>query len=180
LTEDRLADQTDFRRLYIVVRGRSRIQDLALKLLYILKDHRGIRDAYGDGNNPYDLLAGATFSLWRAIFLAESAADWDAILMNAEAYLEKVIRDNAITYSDDWNNRKWSFVYYLTNARYRLSDFAEINPAFRARLPKDKSLASIGKSPIGPNRLEIWEDHCEALADAIDLLEESGKPKQPG
>jgi hypothetical protein len=38
-----------------------------------------------------------------------------------EAFLLKVITDNAITFADDKANRHWTVEYYLENAKFRLA-----------------------------------------------------------
>jgi hypothetical protein len=155
-------------RLALVVKDRSDLQHLALDLLTLLDRDRPIRAAKKGARNPYDLLVGVTFSLWRAVFLVEATNDWEAALANAETFLEKMIRDNAIGYADDWNNRKWSFGFYVDNARYRLNEFAELVPEFKAsaafdRLSKEDSF----KSPFW-----YWRGLCEALRETISILQE--------
>ena len=163
----------DYTRLYVVVRDRFRIQDVALKLLHLLESHRTFRASGEDGPNPYDLLVGITFSLWRAVFLVERENDWDGILANAEIFLEKVIRDNAIGYMDDWNNRKWSFAYYLNNARYRLNEFAEIVPEF-----KTSHKRATAKSMIESRPFDEWNSLFQSLWDAVEILQARKRPKQ--
>lgn len=68
-----------------------------------------------------DSLIGAAFSLWRAVFLAETSREIVEIHESQVAFLEKVVSDNAITYTDDKNNRAWSVEYYLENAKFRLT-----------------------------------------------------------
>src|SRR5262245_51262609 len=51
-----------------------------------------------------DHLIAAGFSLWRAIFLSESDRDFVAIHKSQEKFLESVLTNNAITYTDDKNN----------------------------------------------------------------------------
>ncbi len=47
-------------------------------------------------NYLFNLLIGAAFSLWRAVFLADTFRDVRTIHSNQEAFLEKVITDNSI------------------------------------------------------------------------------------
>lgn len=66
-----------------------------------------------------DLIASA-FSLWRAVFLAETDRDWSSVNKGQRDFLAKVIADNAISYADDKSTRAWSVAYYLDNAKFRL------------------------------------------------------------
>jgi hypothetical protein len=67
-----------------------------------------------------DDLIAAAFSLWRAVFLAESNREWTSIHKGQEDFLSSVITNNAINYTDDKRNRAWTVSYYLENAKYRL------------------------------------------------------------
>ena len=156
-------------RLQLVVRDRWRIQVIALDLLNLLQDRQPDKPAT-DTRNAYDLLVGATFSLWRAVFLVELDNDWDTRLGNAESFLEKVIRDNAIGYADDWNNRRWSFAFYADNARYRLNEFSAQVPEFEARTRKFRDLEVLQHPVIGSNPFWHWSGLCEALAEAVEIL----------
>ncbi len=162
----------DMKRLYLVVRGRSNIQYAAHELLGLMRKHRDIISSESVANDKWELLVAATFSLWRAVFLADGVSDWDSILANAETFLEKLIRDNAIGYVDDWNNRSWSFIYYLNNARFRLKELADTWPEFKASLG---NIADCLDQPIvGSHSLNMWEDHCTALQMAISVLDKNG------
>src|SRR5262245_16163107 len=63
-------------------------------------------------------LIGAAFSLWRAVFLADTFRDHVSVHRDQRAFLDKVISDNAITFADDKNNRHWTVDYYLENAKF--------------------------------------------------------------
>src|SRR5712691_10502848 len=60
-----------------------------------------------------DELAATGFSLWRAVFLAETTIEWDKVSMDLKHYLHRVITDNAVGYADDKANRAWTVGYYL-------------------------------------------------------------------
>jgi hypothetical protein len=68
-----------------------------------------------------DLLIGAAFSLWRAVFLADTFRDVVRVQQSQEAFLLKVLTNNAITFPDDRANRDWTVGYYLENAKLRLA-----------------------------------------------------------
>jgi len=156
------------KRLYLVTKGRSTIQYVAHDLLGLMDRHRAVRSAGSLAQNRYEALVAVTFSLWRAIFLADDAAGWEAVLTDAEVFLHKLIKDNSINYSDDWNNRNWSFVYYLNNARFRLSELVRTWPEFRERLG---DTAEWLESPVvGYDPIALWEQHCTAVQSAIWTL----------
>jgi hypothetical protein len=100
-------------------------------------------------------------------------ADWDSVLADAETFLEKVIRDNSIGYSDDWNKRRWSFIYYLNNARFRLKELADSWPEFKAKLTST-DFEWLNKPMVGSYSLHLWEQHCGTLQTAIWMLGEAG------
>jgi hypothetical protein len=66
------------------------------------------------------LLVGASFSLWRAIFLAEGPRTWLEATSDAKPFLRRVLADNIIGYPDEKNAAKWTVGLYLTNAELRL------------------------------------------------------------
>jgi hypothetical protein len=65
------------------------------------------------------LIAGA-FSLWRAVFLAETNRDWASRTKGQADFLKKVVGDNSISYADDKSTRAWTVGHYLENAKVRL------------------------------------------------------------
>jgi hypothetical protein len=67
-----------------------------------------------------DHLIAAAFSLWRAVFLAETDRDWKSRTKGQADFLAKVVSDNSITYADDKSTRAWTVGYYLENAKLRL------------------------------------------------------------
>jgi hypothetical protein len=67
-----------------------------------------------------DHFAGAAFSLWRAVFLAETFRDDVNVHNSLEAYLAKLIADNSVTFGDDKLARDWTVGYYLENAKLRV------------------------------------------------------------
>ena len=156
-------------RLFLVNRGRSDILVAAHELLDGMKTCG--RDARSDAviHNRYEFLIAIIFSLWRGVFLADGAGDGEAILANAEKFLEKLVRDNSITYADDWNSRIWSLVYYLGNANYRLRELAESWPDFQRQLTPGQ-LETLRSPIVDISALRVWRDHCTMLQEAIWLL----------
>lgn len=100
-----------------LVRNRSTIQDLLLELW------KEFPEAPSAGSKPgtvLQLLVGVAFSLWRAAFLADSARDWQENASHSKKFLGMVVKDNAITYSQERDARFWTVGYYLNNAFLRL------------------------------------------------------------
>lgn len=82
----------------------------------------------------WNLLLGATFSLWRAVFYAERIdvqRNVSTLNTHAEFFLRRLVEDNQIHYSDEKTSRSWSSGYYLNNAIYRLceleNNFGEVS-----------------------------------------------------
>lgn len=73
-----------------------------------------------DYANNAQALAGASFSLWRAVFLGEEAPDTDHLLDDAKYFMRNLVAHNMVAYTQDRNARQWSFMYYINNAKYRL------------------------------------------------------------
>lgn len=100
-----------------LVRNRSRTQDLLLELW---KEFPEAPSTGSKAGAVLQLLVGATFSLWRASFLADSARDWQENASHAKKFLSIVVKDHAITYSQEREARFWTVGYYLNNAFLRL------------------------------------------------------------
>ena len=79
---------------------RAEIQRTLL-VLYGFVRHSSPDSLDHDTRYLLDLLIGAAFSLWRAVFLAETFRDVVQVHQSQEAFLLKVITDNAITFADD-------------------------------------------------------------------------------
>ena len=100
-----------------LVHNRSLIQELLLELW------KEFPETPSTGSKPgtvLQLLVGATFSLWRAEFLADSDRDWQQNASHAKKFLGIIIKDNAIAYSQERDTRFWTVGYYLNNAFLRL------------------------------------------------------------
>lgn len=125
------------------------------------------------------LLVGATFSLWRAVFLANTNTNVVASLEYAKAYLEKVVRDNSVTYTDDKTLMGWTFSYYVNNAYFRLHEILKICEALetnevRAAETKVNLLPIMNAlHPIRPTdkAVDFWDQCHEASTVALRLLD---------
>jgi hypothetical protein len=105
-----------------------------------------------------DHLIAAGFSLWRAVFLSESHRDFDSIHKSQEKFLERVLTNNAITYTDDKANRAWTVSYYLENAKHRLSaavNLAEHYLKDKCREKVQPLLRLKGEGDVASTRYEL-------------------------
>jgi hypothetical protein len=104
-----------------LVPARSQIQAATLRLLLLLREK--VSEFEDDARLAImvSVLAGAAFSLWRAVFLADENYAGESYVGTMEKFLTTAVRDNAINYRDDKN--LWSFRYYLGNARSNLLEF---------------------------------------------------------
>jgi hypothetical protein len=117
-----------------------------------------------------DHLIAAAFSLWRAVFLAETDRDWQSVFESQRAFLASVVTDNAITYQDDKRNRAWTVGYYLENAKLRLGAAHQIANAHSKYIPPKvpELLRLTGSEPV-LTRYE-WESVHSALCLVINAL----------
>lgn len=119
-----------------------------------------------------DHLIAAGFSLWRAVFLSESDRDFVSIHKSQEKFLESVLTNNAITYTDDKINRAWTVSYYLENAKHRLAAAMYLAEEYL----KDKSLNKVmpllrlkGERDVALTRYE-WECVHAAMRLILKIL----------
>jgi hypothetical protein len=115
---------------------------------------------------------GASFSLWRAVFQADAPLDRVHNQVAATSFLDKLIRDNAITYTDERNS--WSYGYYIGNARFRIIRmFDELNPS-----EKTTTLSElVDRNRTASNAIQgqsqaAWENAFKAVSCLIDILEQ--------
>jgi hypothetical protein len=115
-----------------------------------------------------DHLIAAGFSLWRAVFLSESDRDFVSIHKSQEKFLEQVLTNNAITFSDDKNNRAWTVSYYLENAKHRLAAAQVLAEHYM----KDKLRESILRllRLTGTNDVALTRYELECVHAALRLL----------
>jgi hypothetical protein len=148
-----------------LVLHRSNIQNLLLELHLFLQEQRRALDADADLRSIFGLLVGSAFSLWRAVFLADSSRDWKNILDDADRFLDTLIRDNTILFRDDKN--AWSIGYYLNNGRYRLYRILEKMPDEQLRNLIDQ-IKSTGVDEVSARN--AWQLSYEAARLAFDLV----------
>jgi len=127
-----MAESPDFTWL---VQQRSLIQELLLKL-HQFGSRSADRLTDDFTRNIFHLLVGAAFSLWRAVFLIEPETSTQQSVDHSVTFLELLVRDNTINYSQDRNTRAWTAGYYLNGAYYRLAEVVahfDSRPEFAAQ-----------------------------------------------
>ena len=111
--------ESDF-RIWLVEK-RNDCQQSCLDLLMTLEDRRYAAELKrGKFSLPAQDLVGIAFSLWRAVFLADKESKLGVPLAHSKKFLDKIVRTNAIAFSQEIESNEWSFNYYFTNARNRL------------------------------------------------------------
>jgi hypothetical protein len=130
-----------------------------------------------------DHLIGAAFSLWRAVFLAETFRTDETIHQGQEAFLAKVISDNSITFGDDKINRAWTVGYYLDDAKLRIeraSAYADHHLKTDSRRYVLRNLRLRGTLGVSLTEWE-WESAHFALRYMLRILDPQAKvqPVQP-
>lgn len=110
----------DLEHLDWAIEQRAEIQRTLLALYKCIETHH-VSTSDVHHQHMLNHLVGAAFSLWRAVFLADTFRNYGNIQADQKRFLEKVITDNAITFSDDKTNNNWTVGYYLENAKLRLA-----------------------------------------------------------
>jgi hypothetical protein len=69
-------------------------------------------------------LTDVGFCLWRAVFLINNEFSPHEMLVEMKRFLTNVVEDNAISYTQDKNNAKYTSIFYLRTAIMHIDDFA--------------------------------------------------------
>jgi len=148
--------QKKIEHLAWAIESRYRNQKCALRLLGLFMKHEELWKTQTWSRAAQDLLA-ASFSLWRAAFLADKTAKRVAVFGHGIEFLEKLIEDNAISYVQDRKSNEWTFNYYTRNARSSLETLHQHWP--------DQAPPYVGKkrTPV-----ERW-DYCQNQLDQAVL-----------
>jgi hypothetical protein len=170
-------DHVDLSRLKEMVESRHEIQLLCFQIVEFMNEHHADIEQHKKSRSHIAQLAGAAFSLWRAVFLTELAESGELIL-TAKSFLEKVVRTNMIGFSDDLSMQAWSCGYYLNNAKYRILLIARENVSCRNRLKQASSEAYKGREIYyllhneisGKDRQQVWGDFFNACRIAFDCV----------
>lgn len=109
-----------------LVKCRSQNQQTAFNLLKLIEENFDKLKTNNSLGNCAIAMIAVSFSLWRSVFLADRSGALSQRLDHATSFLRIMINDNAISYVQDKNAREWTFMYYLNNARYRLTSLSEV------------------------------------------------------
>lgn len=135
--------QKKLEHLKWAIQSRAKNQSCSLRLLKLFEEHEKIWKTVKFSRAAQDLIA-VSFSLWRAVFLADKTSKRADVFDHGRAFLEKIIEDNSISYPQDKNSREWTFNYYTRNARSSLQNLAKFwehtAPAYKGlkRTPTDR------------------------------------------
>jgi len=146
-----------------VIKGRASNQAKSLELYRLLNEHSAVLAKPSHRLRFYvQELLGISFSLWRAVFLADRTGDRDLKIEDARGFLGAMLTDNAISFVTDRKYNEWTFNHYIENARFRLEKIAdgEYPPAPFA--PKDIQVKA-GKD-LGTRK---WERYDELFDKAV-------------
>jgi hypothetical protein len=111
-----------------------------------------------------DHLIAASFNLWRAAFLTDTKREMEDIRESQEAFLEKVITENSIGFSDDKRHRHWTVEFYLEGAKLRLLRAIQLCDHYKKTNLHEKLLPFLRLRGTGEVELTQWEWECAHYA----------------
>lgn len=151
-----------------LVQRRSEVMSLAMRLYKIATE-----EPEGPFPPVLQLLLGAVFSLWRAVFLADAQRPAGEVSGQALEFISTLIEDNAINYRQDKAANAWTVGYYLNNAFFRLDLAYEKLKATTERSVAIKAFLDQQRrsGDPTPNPREDW---TTAYAAAEEVLQLSG------
>jgi hypothetical protein len=163
----------DLAHLEWAIDHRAKIQHTLLALYDFLRRNQPADQRDWVMPTFLDHLIAAAFSLWRAVFLAESIRDWASIHKGQETFLASVLSTNAITFADDRKNRAWTVSYYLENAKHRLMAAHHVAEHHMPNRSLEQVLPLLrlkGTNAVALTRYE-WECAHKALRIMFKLLD---------
>ena len=99
---------------------RNEAQTIQYDLLKLIAENDSSIRQNDNHNAIAQLLVGASFSFRRAVFFTDNPLELDDALNDAKGFLEKVVSDNAIGYSDEKKFKRWTAGFYVSHIQYRL------------------------------------------------------------
>ena len=148
------------------VESRTRNQKSIIRLLELFDKYESPWKSKKYSRVAQDL-AWVAFSLWRAAFLADKSTKRSDVFAKAQAFLTRVVEENAIGFPQDKQWRDWTFNYYSRAAQYSLEHLAATSSGVGPKFVKKT------RSPA-----ERW-DYCQdRLEEAITKFAEAlAKPE---
>lgn len=104
-----------------LVESRTKNQELSLMLYRLMDKHERQFAKFPELRPILQELCAICFSLWRSVFLTDITKKPEHLFKDSRRFLGNIILHNTIGYVQDRNDREWSFIYYLDNARLRLT-----------------------------------------------------------
>ena len=156
-----------------LVASRSGVQDLLMVLWHIAKESSPQTPAL---RLQHELLIATCFALWRAVFLAHGERNSSTISAHAVTFLETLVRDNMIGYTQDSRSKAWTFGYYTNDAYFRLDYYhKKLNKLGdpHAKRVSDYLDAQALPQPSEPDAHLAWTHAYEAALYAANQLAEA-------
>src|SRR5262245_39731251 len=125
-TKVRKAKPPNIKFLTLLVKWRNDAQNVLFRLLQLVAEHETNVQANERYSAIFQLLTGAAFYLWRAVFLAEYRLQTEKALKGAKSLLNKVVSDNAIAYSDEKASQRWTAGFYVSHIQYRMHHLQQV------------------------------------------------------
>lgn len=72
------------------------------------------------------LMLGANFSYWRAIFLAETSQSQELNIQAMKDFLNPLTFDNGVNFTRDLKSEAWTLGYYMNNCIHRIKATYEV------------------------------------------------------
>lgn len=139
------------------IEARHTIQAQSLDLLRLMNAYGP--EATSNQKRNMRRLIGVAFALWRGAFLADRKAKLKPSFIASQAFLKKVLDDNTVTFSFDFQNRDWTFRFYADAAYF---NFAKLPEELRPKIKPFKS-----STQEWDNLLEGFEYSVKELTAAL-------------
>jgi hypothetical protein len=158
----RRPDTPDHAHLEWLIRSRAANQRATLLLHELIESHFEKIKKDKKSSVKAQVIAAVCFSLWRAAFLADKTGTHEAWLRDVQAFLGKLLTDNAINYPQDRASRDWTFNYYANCARDGLLMLSKAWPGVGETL---SAVKKVTKGTTAPGRR--WDRHQAAVEVAL-------------
>jgi hypothetical protein len=161
-------DTEKLKHLEWAIESRNKNQRCALRLLRLFTEYEEKWKTQKFARAAQDLLS-ASFSLWRAAFLADKTGQRTRVFADGKEFLEKIIEDNAISYPQDRRCKEWTFNYYTRNARSALQVLG--------KYWSDQVPAYEGKTRTPRARWEYCQELLDTAVTRFDELLQQNRAK---
>jgi len=167
-------DNLDPGHVHWLIESKAQNQFSALKLYDLIQKHQDVIEKNIDLTKNVQDLVSISFSLWRAVFLADREGKLTEIIEDAKTFLGRILIDNAINFAQDRASREWSFNFYLKSANFHLNQLPdewtdgkiELFEAKKSSVRKDKAKNRAVKSQYR------WSRHQAAFDSAVERFSE--------